>query len=61
VIIESYPESKISTMESKLLKNVSKIRLKSLLIDPKAEMKKQKEAGNTETLVDYEKIANYAA
>ena len=48
-------------MESQLLKNVKKIRLKPLLIDPKAEMKKQKEAGNTETLVDYEQIANYAA
>ena len=59
--IESYPESKISTMESILLNNVKKIRLKPLLIDPKVEMKKQKEAGNTETIVDYEQIANYAA
>jgi hypothetical protein len=42
VNIESYPESKISTMESKLLKHISKIKLKPLLIDPKAEMKAQK-------------------
>ena len=61
VSIESYPESKISTMESELLKNISKIRLKPLLIDPKAEMKAQKAAGNTETLVDYDKVGNLAA
>ena len=48
-------------MESELLKNISKLRLKTLLIDPKAEMKAQKEAGNTETLVDYDKIGNLAA
>ena len=58
--IESYPESKINTMESNLVKKITKIRLKPLLIDPKAEMKRQKEAGNTETLVDYDKIGQLA-
>ena len=48
-------------MESKLLKAISKIKLIPLLIDPKAELKAMKEAGNTETLVDYDKIGNLAA
>jgi hypothetical protein len=55
--IESYPESKISTMESMLLSRIANTRLKPLIIDPKAEMKTQKEAGNTETLVGYDRIS----
>jgi len=42
------------------VKKLTKIRLKPLLIDPKAEMKRQKEAGNTETLVDYDRIGQLA-
>ena len=32
-----------------------------MLIDPRAEMKVQKAAGNTETLVDYERIGELAS
>jgi hypothetical protein len=60
ITIESYPESKISTLESKLLNKIAKVKLKPLLIDPKAEMKRQKEAGNTATLVDYDRIGQLA-
>ena len=48
-------------MESKLKKQISNLKIKPLLVDPKAEMKKEKEAGNTETLVEYDKIDNLAA
>ena len=58
--IESYPESKINTMESTLVKKIKNIRLKPLLIDPKAELKRQKEDGSTETLVDYDRIGQLA-
>jgi hypothetical protein len=61
VNIESYPESRIGTMEAELRNSISKLKIKPLLIDPKAELKRQKEAGNTETLVDYDKIGNLAA
>ena len=60
ITIESYPESKIKTMESKFLKKIANIKLKPLLIDPKAELKREKEAGNTETLVDYDRIGQLA-
>ena len=36
--------------------NLKRVRLKLLLVDPRAEMRLQKSLGNTETLVDYEKI-----
>ena len=54
--VETYPASKISTMESDLVDSVSHIRLRPLLIDPKAEMKAAKQVGNTDTLVDYDRI-----
>ena len=47
-------------MESELMGKVKKLRSKSLLIDPKAELKIQKEAGNTDTLVDYDLIGKIA-
>jgi hypothetical protein len=47
-------------MESALIRIVSKLRSAPLLIDPKAELKIQKEAGNTETLVDYARIVQVA-
>src|SRR6266446_1537769 len=37
--IESYPASKISNMESELIARLAHVRLKPLLVDPKAEMK----------------------
>ena len=37
--VESYPESKIKSMESELLNSLKKVRIRPLLIDPKAEMK----------------------
>ena len=36
--------------------NLKRVRLKPPLVDPRAELKLQKSLGNTETLVDYEKI-----
>jgi hypothetical protein len=42
------------------LKTISKVRLKPLLIDPKDQMKSQKEAGNTETLVEYDRFGQLA-
>ena len=56
VEVSSCPVGKIKEMEDELIKQLRKVRIKPLLIDPKAEMKEQKAAGNTETLVDYEKI-----
>jgi hypothetical protein len=58
--IKSYPTSKIDTMESELRNEIANLKIKPLLIDPKAEMKRQKEAGNTETLVDYDRIGQLA-
>jgi hypothetical protein len=46
IAIESYPTSKIDHMESELRKKISNLKMKPLLIDPKAELKKQKEAGD---------------
>ena len=48
-------------MEDELIKNLKKIKIKPVLIDPRAEMKVQKAAGNTETLVDYERIGELAS
>jgi hypothetical protein len=59
--IESYPASKIDRMESELRDEISNLKIKPLLIDPKAELKAAKEAGNTETLVDYDRIGQLAA
>jgi hypothetical protein len=60
ITIESYPDSKIETMEYELLVSVAEVRIEPLLIDPRAVMKIQKLAGNTETLVDYERIGKLA-
>ena len=51
---------KIESLESQLIKSLRKVKLKTLLIDPRAEMKAQKEAGNTETLVEYDRIGQLA-
>jgi hypothetical protein len=56
ITIESYPISKINKLESDLKEEISNLKIKPLLIDPKAEMKRQKEAGDPETLVDYDRI-----
>ena len=40
VNIESYPASKIDIMESELRSSLTKMKMKSLLIDPKAELKR---------------------
>ena len=37
--IESYPASKITNMESELIAGLVHVRLKPLLVDPRAEMK----------------------
>jgi hypothetical protein len=58
--IESYTLDDIENMEADLIGRVWRFRSKPLLIDPKAELKIQKEAGNTDTLVDYERIAQVA-
>jgi hypothetical protein len=47
-------------MESELTGKLTRLKLKPLLIDPKAELKKQKEAGNSDTLVDYDLIGQIA-
>ena len=54
VEVSSCPTVKIKEMEDALIKNLKKVKHKPVLIDPRAEMKVQKAAGNTETLVDYE-------
>ena len=56
VEVSSCPTVKIMEMEEELIKHLKKIYLKPILIDPRAEMKVQKAAGNTETLIDYERI-----
>ena len=56
ITIEKYPASKIQEMESELIAGLKYVKLKPLLIDPRADMKKQKKAGNTNTLVEYDKI-----
>ena len=37
--VESYPEAKIKSLESELIDSLKKVRIRPLLIDPKAEMK----------------------
>ena len=43
-------------MEDILVEQLKQFRIKTVVVDPRAKMKKQKAAGNTETLVDYERI-----
>ena len=52
--VSSCPTAKIQEMEDKLIKNLKNVQTKPMLVDPRAEMKEQKAAGNTETLVDYD-------
>ena len=47
-------------MESELITLVKRFKTKALMIDPKAELKIQKQAGNTATLVDYDRIGQIA-
>ena len=54
VEVSSCPTAKIKEMEDELIKRLKKVQIKAVLVDPRAEMKEQKAAGNTETLVDYE-------
>ena len=58
--IASFTLQIIENMESELTGKLTKLKLKPLLIDPKAELKKQKEAGNSDTLVDYDLIGQIA-
>ena len=58
--IESYTLEVIKSMESELIDIISKLKSKPLLIDPKAELKIQKQANNIETLVDYDRIGDIA-
>ena len=58
--IDSYTLQIIENRESELIDVVSKFKSKPLMIDPKAELKIQKLAGNTATLVDYERIGEIA-
>ena len=59
--VSSYPTAAINEMEDELIKNLRKVKIKLFLIDPRAEMKAQKAAGNTVTLIDYEKIGQLAS
>ena len=52
--VNSCPTNKIKQLEDQLIKSLKKIKIKPILIDPKAEMKQQKAAGNTETHIEYE-------
>ena len=54
--IDNYTLQIIENKESELIDVVSKFKSKSLMIDPKAQLKIQKLAGNSDTLVDYERI-----
>ena len=54
--IDNYTLQIIENRESELIGLVLGIRSKPLMIDPKAELKIQKAAGNEDTLVDYERI-----
>ncbi len=58
--IETYTLQVIENMESELIDMVKKFRFKPLLIDPKAQLKIQKKAGNSQTLVDYDRIGEVA-
>ncbi len=50
----NYSASKIEEMENALIDSLESNKLITILVDPKVEMKKQKSAGNTDTLVEYE-------
>ena len=54
VEVSSCPTAKIKKMEDKLIKRLNKVQIRAVLVDPRAEMKVQKAAGNTKTLVAYE-------
>ena len=56
ISIDTYTPQVILNMESELIGVVKKFKSKPLLIDPKAELKVQKLAGNSTTLVDYDRI-----
>ena len=47
-------------MEQELIEAISNIKLKPLLVDPKAEMKAQNQGAKAETLVDYDRIGQLA-
>ena len=59
--VTSCPTNKIKELEDELVKSLKKIKIRSILIDPKAELKEQKEAGNVETLIEYERIGVLAS
>ena len=61
VEVSSCPTNKIKELEDELVKNLRKIKIKLALIDPRAEIKVQKAAGNTETLIEYERIDQLAS
>jgi hypothetical protein len=58
--IDNYTLEIIEIRESELINMISGIKSKPLMIDPKAELKIQKAAGNNDTLVDYERIGQIA-
>ena len=61
VEVSSCSTVKIKELEDELIKHIRKIKIKAVLIDPRAEMKVQKAAGNTETLIEYERIDQLAS
>ncbi len=57
ITVEKYPASKIEKMESDLKARIRSIKLKPLLVDPKATLKEYKKTASVDTLVDYDKIS----
>ena len=59
--IDSFTFDMIESMESELIGMIYNVKLIPLLIDPKAEMKRQRKEDNPNTLVDFDQISQRVA
>lgn len=60
IVVESYPASKIREMEDSLSESLKSIKTVTPLVDPRAEMRIERSAGNMATLVSYDRIGTLA-